>query len=120
MAGVQCDVRHFPFVIGRSPSSDYRMEEQGVWDQHLRILMHPVNGFMVAVQADAIAAINGQLVREAVLRNGDIISMGASQFRFLLGPTRQRGFKWREYATWLAFAALCISQISLIYWLMSS
>lgn len=120
MAGGHCDVRHFPFAIGRSSTCDFRIEEEGVWEQHLRILVHATNGFLLSVQPDAIAAVNGQLVREAVLRNGDIVSMGGSQFRFLLGPTSQRGFKWREYATWLALGALCLGQVALIYWLMSS
>ncbi len=119
MAGGHCDVRRFPFVLGRSPTSHCRLEDEGVWDQHLRIVVHSTNGFMLSVQPDAIAAVNGQLVREAILRNGDIISVGASQIRFLLSPTRQRGFKWREYATWFAFGALCLGQVALIYWLMS-
>jgi hypothetical protein len=120
MAGGHCDVRHFPFLIGRSQASDCRIEEEGVWEQHLRILVDTTKGFVLSVQPDAMASVNGQLVREAVLRNGDIISMGASQIRFLMGPTRQRGFKWREYATWFAFGLLCLGQIALIYWLMAS
>jgi hypothetical protein len=118
-AGGHCDVRHFPFVVGRASDADYRIEEEGIWDQHLRISKHPEEGFVLSVQPDAIASVNGQLVQQALLRNGDIISIGANQIRFLLGPTRQRSLAWREYGTWIAFAALCLGQIAVIYWLMA-
>lgn len=118
MAGGHCDVRQFPFVVGRAADAHCRMEE-GIWDRHLQISVHHAQGFVLSVQPDAIAAVNGQLVQQAVLRNGDIISMGARQIRFLLSPTRQRSLVWREYGTWLAFAALCLGQVAVIYWLMS-
>lgn len=119
LAGGHYDVRQFPFIIGRSAAAHCRVEEEGVWDQHLRISVQQPEGFVLSVQPEAIASVNGQLVQQAMLRNGDIISIGASKIRFLLGPTRQRSLAWREYATWVAFVALCLSQVALIYWLMS-
>lgn len=118
MAGGHCDVRQFPFVLGRSANAHYRLEEEGIWDQHLRISLNGVEGFVLSVQPDAIASVNGQLVQQALLRNGDIISVGPSQIRFLLSPTRQRSLAWREYATWAALALLCLGQVAVIYWLM--
>lgn len=119
MAGSQCDARHFPFVIGRSPSAQCRVEEQGVWEQHLSIVLDRDRGCVVTVQPDAIASVNGQVVREAVLRNGDVISIGASQIRFLLGPTNHRSLRLREWLTWLALASLSFGQVALIYWLLA-
>lgn len=119
MAGGHCDVRQFPFVIGRAAAAHCRLEEEGIWDQHLRITVQQPEGFILSVQPDAIASVNGQLVQQAVLRSGDIISVGGSKIRFLLGPTRQRSLTWREYATWVAFVSLCLGQVALIYWLMS-
>jgi hypothetical protein len=118
MAGLRCDARHFPFVIGRSPSAQCRVEEQGVWEQHLRIVLDRERGCVLSVQPEAIASVNGEVVREAVLRNGDIISIGASQIRFLLGPTHHRSLRLREWLTWLGLVSLCLGQVALIYWLL--
>ena len=119
MAGAQCEARHFPFVIGRSSSAHCRVEEEGVWEQHLRILLDRKEGCLLSVQPEAIASVNGQVIREAVLRNGDVISMGATQIRFLLGPTRQRSLRLREWLTWIAVGILCLGQVALVYWLLS-
>lgn len=118
MAGGHHDVRQFPFVLGRSANAHCRLEEEGVWDQHLQISLSSSEGFVLSVQPNAIASLNGQVVQQAVLRNGDMLSIGCSQIRFLLGPTRQRSLAWREYATWTAFVLLCLAQVAIIYWLM--
>ena len=45
--------------------------------------------------------------------------MGAIQIRFLLGPTRQRSLRIREWLTWLASGgSLSLAQVALIYWLL--
>ena len=118
MAGSHCEARHFPFVIGRSASAQCRIEEEGVWEQHLRIVVDPHQGCLLSVQPEAIASVNSEAVRQTVLRNGDIISMGATQIRFLLGPTPQRSLRVREFVTWGGLALLCLAQIALIYWLL--
>jgi hypothetical protein len=119
MAGSRCEARHFPFIIGRSPAAQCQVQDEGVWDQHLRVVVDRNKGCVLSVQPEAIASVNGQVVRETVLRNGDIISMGATQIRFLLGPTRQRSLRFREWLTWMALVLLSLSQVALIYWLLS-
>ena len=118
-AGLQCEVRRFPFVVGRSPSAHCRLEEEGVWENHLQLSLSSERQCQIAVQPQAIAAVNGKLIENALLRNGDIISMGGSQILFLLGPTRQRSFRGREWATWFALALLCLGQVVLVSWLLS-
>ena len=118
MAGSQCEARHFPFVIGRSPSAQCRVEEAGVWEQHVRIILDRNKGCLLSVQPEAIAFVNGELVQETILRNGDIISMGATQIRFLLAPTRQSSLRLREWLTWFGFVLLSLGQVALIYWLL--
>jgi hypothetical protein len=61
--------------------------------------------------------VNDAPVRRAVLRNGDVISLGALKIRFSLGPVRQSSLAPREWLTWLALAALCLGQVALVYWL---
>jgi predicted component of type VI protein secretion system len=115
MAGTEQVARHFPFRIGRSPSADLRVEENGVWDEHLEMAFHPGEGFILTAHPDALAAINGQPFREAVLRNGDSIEIGALKIRFWLGATRQRSLRPREWLTWAAFALIIAFQLFLIY-----
>ena len=118
MAGTDITARHFPFRIGRSAQADLRSEDDGVWDQHLELVFVPNIGFVATVSPNAIATIGGQPVREAVLRNGDIIEIGGLKIRFWLGAVRQYGLLIRELVVWLAFAGIIAGQIWLIYWLL--
>ena len=118
MAGAEGLARHFPFRIGRAPASDWRLDEDGVWDSHLEIACRAGEGFVLSVQSGALASVNGQSVQTTVLRNGDLIEVGAAQIRFALGPARLRGLRLREALTWGALAALCLGQVALIYWLL--
>jgi|SRR5579883_1040505 len=115
MAGTEHVARHFPFRIGRSPAADLQLEDAGVWDEHLELKFHSTDGFILTAQTEALAAINGQPFREAVLRNGDSIEIGALKIRFWIGATRQRSLRLREWLTWAAFAAIVGAQLYLIY-----
>jgi pSer/pThr/pTyr-binding forkhead associated (FHA) protein len=115
MAGAEKVARHFPFRIGRSPSADLRVEDDGVWDEHLQLAFDSASGFVLTSHPNAIASINGQPFREAVLRNGDSIEIGALKIRFWLGETRQYSLRLREWLTWTGFALLIAGQLYLIY-----
>jgi hypothetical protein len=115
MAGTERVARHFPFRIGRSASADLRLEDDGVWDQHLELAFVSTTGFVLTAHPDARAAINGELFREAVLRNGDAIEIGALKLHFWLGETRQASLRLREWLTWTAFALILAGQLVLIY-----
>lgn len=116
-AGTEWVARRFPVRIGRSSACDLRLEEDGVWDQHLELSFDPEQGFILTVQPDALASVGGQSIQRTSLRNGDIIEIGALQMHFALSPTRHRSLRIREALTWIALAALCLGQIALIYWL---
>lgn len=120
MAGTDITARHFPFRIGRAASAHLQLEEQGVWDQHLELTLDRTSGFSVATAPDALVTINGQPVRECVLRNGDTIEIGALKIRFWLSSVRQYGLFIRETLVWISFVALMAAQIALIYWLLPS
>lgn len=117
-AGLTWAARRFPVRIGRSASADLQLEDDGVWDQHLRVDFDPAEGFVACAQPHALASLNGQPLQQAALRNGDILALGAIQLRFSLGPTRQAGLLLREWLTWAAIAAICLGQLGLIYWLL--
>ena len=110
--------RNFPVRIGRAAGAELRLAESGVWDQHLELNFDPSRGFVLAVQPDALATVNGQAIRDTVLRNGDLIEIGSVKLRFWLGETRQTGLHLREALTWTALAAITAGQIALIYWLL--
>jgi hypothetical protein len=115
MAGAEKAARHFPFRIGRAAGADLRLEDDGVWEEHLELAFDPEGGFVLTARPNALAAINGQPFHEAVLRNGDTIEIGALKMRFWLGAVRQSSLRIREWLTWGGFALLLTLQLWLIY-----
>jgi pSer/pThr/pTyr-binding forkhead associated (FHA) protein len=116
-AGARWVARRFPVRIGRAPDSDLQLEERGVWERHLQIDLNPGDGFILTTNPEARVIANGQPVEHAVLRNGDLLEIGAVKLRFWLSEARQRGLGFREVLVWAIIAGVCIGQIALIYWL---
>src|SRR5690242_4336725 len=98
-AGSLWEARRFPVRIGRAANASLRLEEAGVWDEHLRISVD-AEGFILETQGSAIASINGQPAQRAALRNGDTIEMGSVKLQFWLSEARQRGQGFREVFVW--------------------
>ena len=117
-AGTTVTARRFPFVVGRNKDADLCLEEEGVWERHLEIDLRMPDGFVLKANPGALATINDQTIREAVLRSGDLIEFGPVKLRFWLSPTRQVDLRWREVLTWFALALMGGAQIALVYrWL---
>ena len=116
-AGVSWMARRFPARIGRSPSADFQLEENGVWDEHLQLDCQPGEGFSLSVAPRALATVNGQSISQTLLRNGDVSEMGSLKMQFWLSATRQPALALREWLTWTAIGLICLGQIGLIYWL---
>jgi pSer/pThr/pTyr-binding forkhead associated (FHA) protein len=114
-AGTMWVARRFPVRIGRAATADLRLEEDGVWDEHLQLEFKPAEGFVLHAQPKALASVNGQRVEQAVLRNGDAIEIGSLKLQFWLSETRQKGLRWREALIWTGIAAVSLGQIALIY-----
>src|SRR5262245_19154743 len=94
-AGEQCPIKQFPCVIGRSVQAQICLEEAGVWDQHLELGLDPSRRFSLRAFPDAFVTVNGQLVAQAPLRNGDLIELGAVRLQFWLDETEQDGLSLR-------------------------
>jgi pSer/pThr/pTyr-binding forkhead associated (FHA) protein len=118
-AGSLYEARRFPVRIGRAANANLQIEEAGVWDDHLRVGVDS-EGFVLETQESAIASINGQPVKHAALRNGDVIEMGSVKLQFWLSEARQRGQGFREAFVWSLVVLICFAQIGLVYWLLSS
>lgn len=117
MAGVCWTARRFPVPIGRGPDAQLRLEDGGVWDQHL-LLELDRRGFSLKVGPNALARVNGQPVVETPLRNGDTIELGSVKIQFWLSGVQQRGLRLRELASWVAIIGVTAAQIGILYWLL--
>ena len=116
-AGAQSAARRFPFRIGRAPGNDLLLDDDGIWDQHLTLEFNRQKGFTLAAAPDALVAINGGPVLTAILRNGDIITLGSAKLQFWLAAARQRSLRLREAIVWALLVAVTAAQFALIYWL---
>lgn len=117
VAGTETVARHFPFPIGRAPAAGLRLEAPGVWERHCEIVRDAEHGIRLRGHPDALTLVNGQAVKDVVLRNGDIIELGEVRLQFWLSPARQPGLGLREALTWACVVGLAAVQIALLLWL---
>ncbi|HEV2692514.1 MAG TPA: FHA domain-containing protein [Verrucomicrobiae bacterium] len=115
MAGEIVFVRHFPFRIGRASDNELRLEDDGIWDNHLAIWFEKQDGFVLTTAPDAFTAVNEQPQQNIRLRNGDVISFGSAKVQFWLAPASLRGLRLREAFVWLLLAGLTLVQIVLMF-----
>jgi pSer/pThr/pTyr-binding forkhead associated (FHA) protein len=116
-AGAQSAARHFPFRIGRAAGNELQLEDDGVWDHHLTLEFNRQKGFTLATTPNALTTVNGEPVQAAILRNGDIITLGSAKLQFWLAAARQRSLRLREAFVWGMLGAVTAAQFALIYWL---
>ena len=114
-AGTQSVVRRFPFRIGRAGGNDLQLTDDGTWDQHLTLEFHRQEGFKLAVADNALVMVNHQPVQTALLRNGDVITLGSAKLQVWLTAARQRGFWLRERFVWALLVAVVLGEFLLIY-----
>lgn len=118
MAGDQPVARRFPFSIGRAAENNLRLEDDGVWDQHLVLEFKKQEGFRIATSVNALVTVNGVPVQNMILRNGDVITLGSVKLQFWLAAARQRGLRFREGFVWALLVFMTLGQFILIYWLL--
>src|SRR5277367_2353924 len=99
-AGNQTVTRHFPFHIGRTSGNELQLEDDGVWDQHLTLEFQPQSGFNLTASPNALATVNAAPVQNAILRNGDTITVGSVKIQFWLAAARQSSLLARESVVW--------------------
>lgn len=71
---------------------------------------------VLEVEPDALASVNGVPMLRALLRSGDMITLGGVTLRFSLSPVQQSSVALREWLTWIGLGALCLGQAAAIYW----
>jgi hypothetical protein len=107
--------RRLPVRLGRGTACEFRLEDDGVWEEHLVFSVAAPNQIQFRSTPDAFTAVNGRRMQEGILCNGDLIEIGGVQLRFSLAPVEQHSLVWREAFTWVALAALALGQVVLIY-----
>jgi pSer/pThr/pTyr-binding forkhead associated (FHA) protein len=117
-AGTSWAASCFPVRIGRGAGCELRLEDPGIWDQHLALELDRATGFSLKAAPNALARVNGQPISETVLRNGDTIELGAAKIQFWLGPVNQSSLRIRESLSWSVIALTIIGQVAVLYWLL--
>ena len=116
-AGGEIVVRHFPFLIGRG-GAHLPLEDAGVWERHVQIDFTRGEGFTFSAQSEAGVIVNGAPAAAGLLRNGDLLELGAARLRIWLTRTQQPSLRWRESLTWASLLALLVVQAALVWWLL--
>jgi hypothetical protein len=116
-AGGEIVVRRFPFVIGRG-GAHLVLEEAGVWERHVEIHFNPLEGVIFNATGEAAVLLNGTPAARGLLRNGDLLELGAARLRVWLTRAEQPGLRWRERLIWAALLALMAVQAVLVVWLL--
>jgi pSer/pThr/pTyr-binding forkhead associated (FHA) protein len=115
-AAGQLIARHFPFCIGRASGNDLQLDDDGVWDQHLTLEFHPQQGITLTAATNALVTVNNQPVETTtLLRNGDVITVGAAKLQFWLAAVRQQGLRLREGFVWALLCLVVLFEAFLIY-----
>ncbi|MGH7941519.1 MAG: hypothetical protein ACREFR_10665, partial [Limisphaerales bacterium] len=81
---------------------------------HIVLEFRRMEGFRLAAAPEAIAAINNKPAGEAILRNGDIITLGSAKVQFWIAPATQRGLRPREYCVWALLLLVAVSELVLL------
>src|SRR5271154_437331 len=116
-AGTQPAARSFPFRIGRAAGNELQLEDDGVWDQHLTLEFQPQSGFNLTSSPNALATVNAAPVQNAILRNGDTITVGSVKIQFWLAAARQKSLLASESFVWALLLFVTLGQFILLYWL---
>jgi len=116
-AGNRLVARRFPFRVGRVAENELQLDEDGIWDRHLTLEFQRGEGFKLTTASNALASVNSQPVQTAVLRNGDLITIGSVTLRFWLGAARRHGLYTGGFFVWGLLILVTLGQIALVYWL---
>lgn len=75
------EIDGLPAVIGSSSDARIRLDDHGVCSFHCSITRHQDNVIVRDLGSRQGTFLNGYRVRESVLRHGDRVAVGGSQFR---------------------------------------
>jgi len=87
--GMSYDLRSEETLIGRNPTTDITLLDEGISREHAIVLFDGDAGsFSVEdLQSTNGTKVNGKRVRSATLNDGDEIQIGRTRFQFRIGLT---------------------------------
>ena len=113
-AGTAQTASRFPCTIGRAIGDDLQLVEAGVWENHLQLDLKVPDGFRLSRLGEGRASVNGSEFDDRLLRNGDVIELGAVKVQFWLGEVRQADNRARETLVWIGLTALVLLEGALM------
>lgn len=86
--GMTYELSQEEVVIGRNPTTDITLLDEGISREHALILFDAeAGGYLIEdLQSTNGTKVNGKRVRSAELTQGDEIQVGQTLFRFVLSP----------------------------------
>ena len=71
-------------LIGRNPTTDVTLLDEGISREHAVILLDEESGIYTVedLQSTNGTKVNGKRVRSAALSSGDVIELGRTRFQF--------------------------------------
>jgi len=84
--GMSYELRSDETLIGRNPTTDITLLDEGISREHALVLYEPEGGSygVEDLQSTNGTKVNGKRVRSATLSDGDEIQVGRTRFRFEL------------------------------------
>lgn len=84
--GMQYDLTRDEVVIGRSPTTDITLLDEGISREHVLVLFdEEARGYVIEDLASTNGTkLNGKRIRSAALAEGDQFQIGRTLFRFVL------------------------------------
>jgi len=110
MVGQVVSVRHFPFYIGRALDCDLRLEEQAVWNKHLKLDLRE-NEIIVSACGEGSLTVNGIPKKEAEMKIGDEIECGSVKIDCWASPVAQKSQAWRELFVYAVITGLLLLEV---------
>jgi pSer/pThr/pTyr-binding forkhead associated (FHA) protein len=77
-------------TIGRTVDNDLRINEHFISRHHAVILTSATSAIIEDLNSTNGVAINGKRVSRQVLSEGDLVTIGKAEFRFVVKPASER------------------------------
>jgi pSer/pThr/pTyr-binding forkhead associated (FHA) protein len=78
-------------TIGRTPDNDLQIDTKFISRHHAVILAAPAHTIIEDLNSTNGIMVNGRRIRRQPLRDGDMVSIGKTQFRFAVrAPAAER------------------------------
>ncbi len=95
--GKRFEITHAPLVIGRSSDCSVHILDDSASRQHCKIVMSEKSIMVMDLKSTNGTYVNGTAVAARHLKNGDIIQVGRSIFKFLVGDNIESAYHEEIY-----------------------